>query len=141
MPAPEENKNAITHGIHSFEDSGPKRLQPFEIDNLRELREMVRQGDGREEIKIEIVARLTIIARKFFSDAALHQKDSNWWDSGIVGRGATYLAELRRWLELFPKDDATRNRASEVLDAILKGSKEGSDENNGSKEGNDEDNG
>ena len=121
MAAPENNLNAMTHGVHSFEENGPRKLEPFEIDNLRDLRELVRQGDGREELKIEIVARLTIIARKFFNDAALHQKDSNWWDSGIVGRGATYLAELRRWIELFPKDDNTRNRAADVLDAIMKG--------------------
>jgi hypothetical protein len=109
---PEGNTNAQTHGIHTFERKGPAALSPFELDSLEELRQALATAPGRKDLKVEIIARLTIIARKFFSDGMNRWNDPRFWDSGPMARGGTYLAELRRWVESMPADDP------EVLDAI-----------------------
>jgi hypothetical protein len=112
----EGNQNAKTHGIHSFEAHGPKVLAPFEVDSLQELRELVKTPSGRDDIRVEIVARLVIIARKFFSDAALHQHDNDWWEKGFINKGATYLAELRRYLDGF---GASQDKTAEIIEAAI----------------------
>lgn len=105
-----------THGIHSLEDSGPKTLTPAEIEDLRELRQLVKTEPGRQEIREEIVSRLVIIARKFFGDiATAAHEDRDFWASGVVARGGTYLAELRRWLDTFPPDKAKNASIIELL--------------------------
>jgi hypothetical protein len=105
MGAPEGNQNRLTHGIHALDTgSGLKSLSPFELDNLEDLRQMARSGDGRLELKVEIIARLTLICRKFFADSFNTHDSPRWWDSGPVSHGSHYLSELRRWLESYPPD-------------------------------------
>jgi len=100
-----DNKKALTHGIYSMDAGrGIKALEPFELDNLQQLRELVKSGDGRLAIRDEIIARLVLIARKFFNDAFETHKNYNWWTSGVVTHGGTFLAELRRWLDTYPDD-------------------------------------
>ena len=98
------NKAAVTHGIYSFEANGPGVLSPVEVASLQELRELAMTEQGRTEIKVEVTARLTVIVQKAFADMMESQKGAGWWNSGVVGRGGTYLAELRRWLLSFPPD-------------------------------------
>jgi len=119
------NTKAVTHGIYSAENRAPNAMTAFDVDSLHELREMVKTAAGRDDLKLEIIARLTLIARKFFSDAFQANKHPGWWNTGIVGRGATYLAELRRWLDAMPKVDP------EVIDAeVLKVYREDTDAQN-----------
>jgi len=98
------NTAAMTHGVSSLQTRAPADMSPFDLDTLEELRQLVRTDAGRNDVKIEIVARLVLVARKFFSDALEGTKGPRWWDSGVVGRGATYLAELRRWLDTVPAE-------------------------------------
>ena len=100
----DSNKAAVTHGIYSFEANGPGVLSPVEVASLQELRELAKTEQGRTEIKVEVTARLMVIVQKAFADMMESQKGPGWWNSGVVGRAGTYLAELRRWLESFPPD-------------------------------------
>jgi enoyl reductase-like protein len=103
--AREDNKNAVTHGIHSFERNGPAVLKPFEVQSLDELRELASTEGGRTAIKEEIIARLMIVCRKFFSDLANNPgPEGRFWDRGVIARGGTYLSELRRWVDSMPQD-------------------------------------
>lgn len=112
------NKRAMTHGMRSMEvGRGIQALQPFELDNLQELRDLVKSGDGRAGVRDEIVARLVLICRKFFADAFNAHDSPRWWDSGPVVRGGTYLAELRRWLDSYPDD----KQADITLIELLRG--------------------
>jgi hypothetical protein len=99
----EGNTASKTHGIYSFEAKGTNSLSPPEITRLDELRERAKTEPGRTEIKVEIIARLQIIVQKAFDDMA-SAPGGNFWNSGVVGRAGSYLAELRRWLESMPPD-------------------------------------
>jgi hypothetical protein len=113
-----ENKNAMKHGIASMDvGRGIRALEPFEMDNLQDLRALVKSGDGRAAVRDEIVARLVLICRKFFADSFNTHDSPRWWDSGPVTRGGTYLAELRRWLDSYPDDD----KATVTLIEMLRG--------------------
>lgn len=96
------------HGIHAFESRGERALAPAEVARLQELRNLVRTAPGRREIREEIVARLVVIARKVFNDMEQMAGSEEWWESGVVKRGGTYLAELRRWLDTFPTQDGSQ---------------------------------
>jgi len=97
------NTAAMTNGVSSLQTRAPVGMSPFDLDTLEELRHLVRTDAGRDDVKIEIIARLVLVARKFFSDAMEGPKGARWWESGVVKRGGTYLAELRRWLDTMPK--------------------------------------
>jgi len=101
---PPGNTNAVTHGIYNLENRTPEAMTPFDVSTLHELRQLLKTDAGRLDLKIEVIARLAMIARKFFSDAFDTAKAERWWESGVVGRGATYLAELRRWLDTVPAE-------------------------------------
>lgn len=107
----EGNQAAKRHGIYSFEKDVNRGLQPFEIDSLQELRELARSEQGRMDLKIEVIARLSIIVRKAFTDMGESQ-GAGLWSSGVIGRAGTYIAELRRWLEIIPSD-----KRDDALDA------------------------
>ncbi len=110
------NRYGETHGIRTFEARGEAALNPFEVSNLADLRALVKTDPGRKEIKDEVVCRLVIIVRKFFADMEANHKDPNWWNSGCVARGGTYLAELRRWLDTYSNSKEEINAL--LLDAI-----------------------
>ena len=108
MTGQPKNKNALTHGIYSLDKgNGIKVLEPFELDNLQDLRDLVKSGDGRLAIRDEIIARLVLISRKFFNDAFNNHNSPSFWRTPTLARGGTYLAELRRWLDAYPDDQKT----------------------------------
>ena len=118
QPFREDGKSiAEKHGVFAVEARGESALAPAEVESLRELREMVRTHPGRQEIREEIVARLVIITRKVFNDMEQLASSPKWWEAGVVRRGGTYLAELRRWLDTFPTTD---DQPKDVT-ALLKG--------------------
>lgn len=122
QPFREDGKSiAEKHGVFAVEARGESALAPAEVESLRELREMVRTHPGRQEIREEIVARLVIITRKVFRDMERLAESPKWWEAGVVRRGGTYLAELRRWLDTFPTTDG---RPKDVT-ALLQGEDEG----------------
>lgn len=106
---------ALKHGIVALEARGESALAPAEVESLRELREMVRTHPGRQEVREEIVARLVIIARKVFNDMEQLAESPKWWEAGVVRRGGTYLAELRRWLDTFPTTDGRPKDVTALL--------------------------
>ena len=109
---------AKTHGIFSFEERGPDALEPSEVASLQELRDMIDTPEGEREVVTEVKARLVIIVRKVFNDMAQLEKDPKWWDAGVVGRGGTYLAELRRWLIAFPSERGEAKNITEALEML-----------------------
>ena len=106
-----------THGIHSLENRGAASLSALELASLRELKELVRTESGKAEVKREITARLILIARKMFSDMESKLGDPKWWEAGVVRRGATYLAELRRWMESLPPEEHEIKNVTDLLRA------------------------
>lgn len=108
-----------THGIHSFEERGEDSLTGLETMSLRALKELVRSDAGREDVKREIVARLVLIARKMFGDMEASLDNPGWWESGVVKRGGTYLAELRRWLETLPPEKREIKNVTDLLHSVV----------------------
>jgi len=109
----------VTHGVHSFEKRGEAALVPAEVASLQELRELVAYPEGREQVRQEVTARLVIICRKVFGDMEASLADPQWWEAGVVRRGGTYLAELRRWLDTFqPSQDPPMSPAEAVAAAM-----------------------
>lgn len=104
------------HGAYAFESRGEAALEPAEIASLQELRDLVRTEPGRQDVREEISARLIIVARKVFNDMELQLENPNWWDSGVVKRGATWIAELRRWIESFPPEFEAAMNVTEMLE-------------------------
>lgn len=98
------NTNAVSHGVHSAANRPPALMNPLDVQTLTELRDLIRSGDGRIELRLEIIARLTLVARKFFADISRNQSDPAWWNSGVVRVGGSYLSELRRWVDSMPPD-------------------------------------
>lgn len=127
------------HGIHALENRGAASLTNLEIASLRELKELVRTDEGKAQVKREITARLVLIARKMFGDMETKLNDPQWWESGVVRRGATYLAELRRWMDALPTGEREiRNVTDLLLAEALADSPDGAPDQAGS-EANDDD--
>ena len=106
-----------THGIHALENRGAASLTDLEVASIRELKELVRTESGKAEVKREITARLVVIARKMFADMEAQLGDPRWWEAGVVRRGATYLAELRRWMEALPPEEHPIKNVTDLLRA------------------------
>lgn len=108
------NTNAKTHGIDSLEARGTVTLAPAEIASLADLRALAKTEAGRTDIKVEVIARLGVIAQKFFADCEKRVgQGADLWNSGVISRGATYLETLRRYIESMPPD-----RKEDVIDAV-----------------------
>jgi hypothetical protein len=106
------------HGAYAFENRGEAALAPSEVASLQELRDLVSSESGRQEVREEICARLVIIARKVFFDMEKQMGNPKWWDAGVVKRGATWIAELRRWLETFHPELETSRNVTEALEVL-----------------------
>jgi hypothetical protein len=120
MPFTDEDRRkggeaSQTHGIHAMENRGAASLTDIEVATLRELKELVRTESGKAEVKREITARLVLIARKMFSDMEEKLGDPRWWEAGVVRRGATYLAELRRWMDSLPPEENELRNVTDLL--------------------------
>ena len=129
MAEVKRQSNALKHGMHSIEAREPVAMTPFDYDSLVDLRELAKTAAGRDEIKVEIVARLTLVARKFFSDVSKNADDPEWWESGAVKRGGTYLAELRRWLDTMPPDKRDDAIDAEILKSYRTGGENAAQDN------------
>ena len=96
------NRKAVSHGIHAFQDNGPNRLQPAQINRLAELRELVKEEPGRQELRQELTARMALICELGFAHLRERtEAGDDIWSSGIIRRLATYVAETRRLLDSF----------------------------------------
>ncbi len=111
------------HGAYAFESRGEAALSPNEVESLQELRDLVSSESGRQEVREEISARLVIIARKVFFDMEKQMGNPKWWDAGVVKRGATWIAELRRWLETFHAENESSRNVTEALEELTVESK------------------
>jgi hypothetical protein len=98
------NQAAKKHGIYAFEARGPQTLAPEEVESLKELRALVKTEQGREELREEVTARLLVLVLKSFDEMA-KKRGPELWNTPVLARAGTYLAELRRWLETFPPED------------------------------------
>lgn len=101
------SRGNVRHGIMSIRDSGVKKISALETMSLQDIRELIASEPGREELRVEIVARLVLIARKMYKDMEDKVDDPSWWDKGVVSRGSSFLAELRRWMATFPEEEVT----------------------------------
>lgn len=94
-----------THGLHAVQERGPAALT-IEVEQMRyrELREALRQPAAREEIKLELMARLTTMMRVGFSEMeSMAQQGRDPFGAPVVGRLGTYLNLLARLLNSFPQ--------------------------------------
>ena len=98
---------ARKHGIRALELSGPDSLEvePEKVAALHELREMVRSEPGRRDLREELTARVALIVEMGFGELI------KWTDQGrplfqspVIKRASTWVAELRRLLDSFPMD-------------------------------------
>jgi hypothetical protein len=103
---------ARKHGIYAFRDRGEDSLTAENIKSLRDLRELVKTKPGREELRRELTARVATICWMGFGELQKAGKQGNLWNSPVIRRAATWVAELRRLLDSFPDD-------SDVIDAEM----------------------
>ena len=108
-----------THGMRGLEISGPKSLDSAKYDRLSDLRRIVATHPGRQELRQELAARVALLVEIGFHELVkTHEDGKSIWESPVIGRYSTYLAELRRVLETFPADDIPAS-ASDVITQAL----------------------
>ena len=108
MPFTDEDRrkggeSTIKHGIYAIENRGAASLAETEQMTYRELRQTLRQPAAREEIKLELMARLTTMMRVGFSEMErLSEQGLDVFAAPVVGRLGTYLNLLARLLGSYP---------------------------------------
>ena len=108
MPFTDEDRrkggeSTIKHGIYAIENRGAASLGDTEQMTYRELREALRQPKVREEIKRELMARLTTMMRVGFSEMErLSEQGRDVFEAPVIGRLGTYLNLLARLLGSYP---------------------------------------
>lgn len=107
------------HGLYAFRDRGEDSLTAENISSLHDLRELVKTRPGRNELRMELTARLAMICWIGFSELQKEGATGNLWTSPVIRRAATYIAELRRLLDSFP-DDADIIDAGMILSTLEK---------------------
>ena len=96
-------ESTIKHGIYAIENRGSASLGDTEQMTYRELREALRQPAAREEIKLELMARLATMMRVGFSEMErLSEQGQDVFAAPVIGRLGTYLNLLARLLGTFP---------------------------------------
>lgn len=115
---------ARKHGIYAFRDRGPDALiEPQQVSSLAELRELVRTQPGRDALRQEMTARVALICYMGFSELKNWADDGKpIWESPMIRRAATWMAELRRLLDTFPPE----KEAIDITE-ILRGSEDDED--------------
>jgi len=111
---------ARTHGLRAFEARGERSLEPGQVNRLQELREMVRDRPGREDLRRELLARTALLVEIGF--AHLRQEaeaGADIWGSNVVKRLGTYLAESRRLLDSF-RDETPRGSSADIIAQAIK---------------------
>ncbi len=63
------NQKAVSHGIHAFQDNGPGRLQPAQINRLEELRQLVKEEPGRQELRRSFLLRTWLTGQERWAQA------------------------------------------------------------------------
>jgi len=96
-----------SHGLDAIANRGEAALlDATAAMEFRELRDALRLPDAREEIKLELMARLVIMARVGFDQmGAIAQQGGDPFKVPVVGRLGTYLNLLARLLASFPQQD------------------------------------
>lgn len=110
---------AEKHGIHTFEARGVTALEPGRLSRLAELRQLVKSQPGRLELREELTARCALIVDIAMSELVkTHEAGDSIWDSPVIKRAGTYLAEMRRLLDSFPPDDADNDVTDQIRRVI-----------------------
>ncbi|MCI0398228.1 MAG: hypothetical protein L0322_25310 [Chloroflexi bacterium] len=110
---------AVKHGIHAFEARGPLALDDGRLSRLAELRQMVRSHPGRMELREELTARTALIVDLAMSELiTTHEAGKSIWESPVIKRAGTYLAELRRLLDSFPPEKS-QGSAADIIGQII----------------------
>jgi len=112
-------RTSRTHGIYSLRDSGPKTLDPVQIERYSELKQLVKTHPGRIELREELAARAALLVDLGFSELIKTASDGqSVWDSPVIRRMGTYMAELRRILDSFPAND-NQQSANEIIQELM----------------------
>jgi hypothetical protein len=112
----------VTHRVNAFEARGEAALAPTQKEYLAELREMVRTQPGRLEIREELAAALMLICQLGFSHMRENaEKGQDIWESGVIGRLATYINALRMLLDNWPEDDKGRQNIIDIMKGKVNG--------------------
>lgn len=112
---------ARKHSIHAFESRGEEALNPSKINRLRELRQLLAEDPGRIEYRLELTARMALICELGFAHLkAKADAEEDIWESGVIRRLATYVAETRRLLDSC-EDELPRSSATELIAQVIKG--------------------
>ena len=109
--------------MYAFRDRGEAGLiDPQQISKLDELREMVKSDAGRIELKLELAARLGLLAEigfgslhdRYASKKARKSHTGNLWDDPVIKRLATYLNLYVRVLDSFSREDDSNEYREEL---------------------------
>lgn len=103
------------HLVHSFERRGTEALDPQRINRLDELRQMLSDAPGRVALRRELAARMILISEMGFAHLKQQAENGeNFWESGVIRRLGSYVAESRRLLDSF-EDDTIRGTAADII--------------------------
>ena len=110
------------HGMYAIDGRGEAAVtDPRLIARLRDLRQLARAHEGRQELREELLSRVLLICEIGFSEVQKTvERGESIWDVPPIKRLATYIAEARRLLDSFPKGDEKVVDALTVLDDIRK---------------------
>ncbi len=102
------------HGIYAIEARGEAALDEVAAMDYQELRQALRDPQAREEIKLELMARLTIMMRVGFDQmGVVAERGGDPFGTPVVGRLGTYMNLLARLLGSFPV-----NRPDSLADEV-----------------------
>jgi hypothetical protein len=113
----QRQKASRKHSIYAFSDRGAEALSTENVNSLNDLRELVKTHPGREELRRELTARVALVCYMGFSELSNDAQKGSIWESPVIKRAATWVAELRRLLDSYP-DDLNVIDAESVLSAV-----------------------
>jgi hypothetical protein len=131
MSAPEDNKNAETHGMHTLAQRGPESLTPEKRSRYVELKELFESEPGRLDYRKELAALLAQICENGFDRLRVDTEAGKdvWTSPGPLKMLGVYVNSLTRLLDSWPKEGQGVT-AAHVLDAIQKVKEAKNDTNN-----------
>ena len=114
------NTRSVKHGIDAFRTRGPGRLQdPASIERYSELKRLLATQPGREDLRIELGARAFLLVEMGFSELhRVYETGGDLWESPVIRRYATFLAECRRILSDWPDSEQALESANVIMDML-----------------------
>ena len=107
-------QHSRSHGIYAIEARGEAALDDVGALEYRELRQALRDPQIREEIKLELVARLVVMMRAGFDQmGVVAERGGDPFGAPVVGRLGSYMNLLARLLGSFPV-----NRPDSLADEV-----------------------